>query len=297
MDQFNGLSSFVRTADLGSFAAAGKALGLTPSAVGKAVTTLERQLGVRLFQRSTRSIRLTEEGRLFHERCRRILDDFDDARASLAKALATPTGRLRVSVPLVSYHLLLPFIPEFVRRYPDVELDIDFNDLIVDLIDQGIDVAIRSGDLPDSRLTSRALRPFQMLLCAAPAYLDEHGVPSRPKDLDQHLAIRFRYPNSGKLQSWPLRVSEGDFEMRARTVLTCNNMEALRGATESGLGIGFMPDFLAKSAILNGRLQSLLTDFLDGPGQFHLLWPSNRHLSPKVRVFVDFLGERLFSGA
>ena len=297
MDQFNGLSSFVRTADLGSFAAAGKALGLTPSAVGKAVTTLERQLGVRLFQRSTRSIRLTEEGRLFHERCRRMLDDFDDARASLAKALATPTGRLRVSVPLVSYHLLLPFIPEFVRRYPDVELDIDFNDLIVDLIDQGIDVAIRSGDLPDSRLTSRALRPFQMLLCAAPAYLDEHGVPSRPKDLDQHLAIRFRYPNSGKLQSWPLRVSEGDFEMRARTVLTCNNMEALRGATESGLGIGFMPDFLAKSAILNGRLQSLLTDFLDGPGQFHLLWPSNRHLSPKVRVFVDFLGERLFSGA
>lgn len=295
MDQFNGMSSFVRTADLGSFAAAGKALGLTPSAVGKAVTTLERQLGVRLFQRSTRSLRLTEEGRLFHERCRRILDDFNDARASLAQALATPTGRLRVSVPLVSYHLLLPVIPEFVRRYPEVELDIDFNDLIVDLIDQGIDVAIRSGDLPDSRLTSRALRPFQMVLCAAPTYLLEHGVPSRPRELDQHLAIRFRYPNSGKLQSWPLRVSESDFEMRARTVLICNNMEALRGATESGLGIGFMPDFLAKSSITEGRLQPLLTDFLDGPGQFHLLWPSNRHLSPKVRVLVDFLSERLFA--
>jgi len=295
VDQFNGLAAFVRTADLGSFAAAGKALGLTPSAVGKAVTTLERQLGVRLFQRSTRSLRLTEEGRLFHDRCRRILDDFEDARASLARALATPNGRLRVSVPLVSYHLLLPVIPEFIKRFPDVELDIDFNDLIVDLIDQGIDVAIRSGDLPDSRLTSRALRPFRMLLCAAPDYLAEYGTPLRPKDLDHHLAIRFRYPNTGKLQPWPLRVSEYDFEMRARTVLTCNNMEALRGATESGLGIGFMPDFLARAAIAAGRLQPLLTDFLDGPGQFHLLWASNRHLSPKVRVFVDFLSERLFS--
>lgn len=295
LDQFNGLAAFVRTADLGSFAAAGKALGLTPSAVGKAVTTLERQLGVRLFQRSTRSLRLTEEGRLFHDRCRRILDDFEDARASLAHALATPNGRLRVSVPLVSYHLLPPVIPEFIKRFPDVELDIDFNDLIVDLIDQGIDVAIRSGDLPDSRLTSRALRPFRMLLCAAPDYLAEYGTPLRPKDLDHHLAIRFRYPNTGKLQPWPLRVSEFDFEMRARTVLTCNNMEALRGATESGLGIGFMPDFLARAAIAAGRLQPLLTDFLDGPGQFHLLWASNRHLSPKVRVFVDFLSDRLFS--
>lgn len=295
MDQFNGLAAFVRTADLGSFSAAGKALGLTPSAVGKAVTTLERQLGVRLFQRSTRSLRLTEEGRLFHERCRRILDDFDDARASLAHALSTPTGRLRVSVPLVSYHLLLPVLPEFISRYPDVELDIDFNDLIVDLIEDGIDVAIRSGDLPDSRLTSRALRPFRMLICAAPDYLATHGTPLRPRDLDHHLAIRFRYPNTGKLQPWPLRVSDTDFEMRARTVLICNNMEALRGATENALGIGFMPDFLARAAIAAGRLQPLLTDFLDGPGQFHLLWASNRHLSPKVRVFVDFLSERLFS--
>ncbi len=295
MDHFNGLAAFVKTANLGSFAAAGKALGLTPSAVGKAVTTLERHLGVRLLQRSTRSLRLTEEGRLFHERCRRILDDFDDARASLAHALATPSGRLRVSVPLVSYHLLLPVIPEFIERFPEVELDIDFSDLIVDLIDDGIDVAIRSGELPDSRLTSRALRPFRMLLCAAPRYLATHGEPLRPKDLDHHLAIRFRYPNTGKLQPWPLLVSESDFEMRARTVLTCNNMEALRGATENSLGIGFMPDFLAREAIAAGRLIPLLTDFLDGPGQFHLLWASNRHLSPKVRVFVDFLSERLFS--
>ena len=295
MDRLSGLTAFVRTADLGSFAAAGRVLGLSASAVGKAVTNLERQLGVRLLQRSTRSIRLTEEGRLFHERCRRVLDDLDDAQASLAQAVAVPRGRLRVSVPIVSYHLLLPVLPEFVTRYPDVELDIDFNDRIVDMIEEGVDVAIRSGDLPDSRLMSRSLRPFQMLLCAAPSYLERYGVPDCPRALDGHLAIHFRFPNSGKIQNWPLTLPEGEPELRTRTVLSCNNMEALRGATLSGLGIGCMPDFLARSALAEGKLCTVLDDHIDGPGRFHLLWPSNRHLSPKVRVFVDFLNERLFA--
>jgi DNA-binding transcriptional LysR family regulator len=195
-------------------------LGLSASAVGKAVTKLERQLGVRLFQRSTRSIRLTEEGRLFHERCRRILDDLDDAQAALAQTTTAPRGRLRVSAPIVSYHFLLPALPEFLARYPEVELDLDFNDRIVDLVDEGVDVAIRSGELPDSRLMARALRPFQLLLCAAPTYLDRHGVPTSPRDLDRHLAIRFRFPNSGKIQDWPLTLPAGEPELRVRTVIT-----------------------------------------------------------------------------
>ncbi|EJK83503.1 LysR family transcriptional regulator [Rhizobium rhizogenes] len=295
MDRLSGLNAFVRSADLGSFAAAGRVLGLSASAVGKAVTNLERQLGVRLMQRSTRSIRLTEEGRLFHERCRRVLDDLEDAQASLAQAVAVPRGRLRVSVPIVSYHFLLPVLPEFVVRYPEVELDIDFNDRIVDMIEEGVDVAIRSGDLPDSRLMSRTLRPFQMLLCAAPAYLERHGVPDCPRALDDHLAIRFRFPNSGKLQNWPLNLPDGGLELHMKTALSCNNMEALRGAVISGLGIGCMPDFLARSPLAEGKLRTVLDDHIDGPGHFHLLWPSNRHLSPKVRVFVDFLSERLFA--
>ncbi|AHK45084.1 putative transcriptional regulator, LysR family [Ensifer adhaerens OV14] len=293
MDRLGGLTAFVRTADLGSFVAAGRVLGLSASAVGKAVTNLERQLGVRLFQRSTRSIRLTEEGRLFHERCRRVLDDLDDAEASLAQAVAAPRGRLRVSVPIVSYHLLLPVLPEFVERYPEVELDLDFNDRIVDLIDEEVDVAIRSGDLPDSRLMSRALRPFRLLLCAAPSYLADHGTPECPRDLDGHRAIRFRFPNSRKLQDWPI-VMSGTMPPMC-TVLTCNNMEALRGAVISGLGIGCMPDFLARGPLADGALKTVLDAHLNAPGQFHLLWPSNRHLSPKVRVFVDFLSERLFA--
>lgn len=295
MDQFNGLSAFVKTADLGSFVSAGRVLGLSASAVGKAVTNLERQLGVRLFQRSTRSIRLTEEGRLFHERCRRVLDDLDDARSSLAQAVAAPRGRLRLSVPLVSYHLLLPILPDFTRLYPEVELDIDFNDRIVDLIEEGVDVAIRSGSLQDSRLMSRALRPFQMLLCASPDYLERHGVPQCPADLQEHLGVRFRFPNSGKLQSWPLALAPGQPEPLSRTALICNNMEALRGATLSGLGIGCMPDFLARGPVAEGRLRTILDDHIDGPGQFHMIWPSNRHLSPKVRVLVDFLTKTLFA--
>jgi len=295
MDPLTGLMAFVRTADLGSFVAAGRVLGLSASAIGKAVTKLEQQLGIRLFQRSTRSLRLTEEGRAFHERCRRILDDLDDARAMLAHTLGVPRGRLRVSTPIVSYHLLLPVLPEFMARYPEIEVDIDFNDRLVDLIDEGVDVAIRSGDLPDSRLMARSLRPFQMLLCAAPSYLERHGKPECPRDLDGHLSVRFRYPNSGKIQAWPLTLPAGEPELRTRTVLTCNNMEALRGVTIAGLGIGCLPDFLARDALAKGELCSLLDARIDAPGHFSLIWPSNSNLSPKVRVFVDFIGERLFS--
>ncbi|SIT15994.1 LysR family transcriptional regulator [Insolitispirillum peregrinum] len=295
MDRLAGLSAFVRTADLGSFAAAGRVLHLSPSAVGKAVSKLESQLGVRLFQRSTRSLRLTEEGRAFHERCRRILDDLDDAHESLLRTRETPRGHLRVSCPIIAYHLLLPVLPEFMARYPDIDLDFDFNDRIVDLIEDGVDVAIRSGQLPDSRTMVRALRPFQLLLCAAPAYIARHGIPHCPRDLAHHHGIAFRYPNSGKLQVWPLRRAEGEADAPIRHVMTSNNMEAVRGAVARGLGIGCMPDFLADSLLASGELVPVLRDFLDAPGQFNLIWPSNRHLSPKIRVFVDYIAERLFA--
>lgn len=296
MDRLTGLTAFVRTADLGSFVAAGRVLGLSPSAVGKAVTRLESQLGVRLFQRSTRSLRLTEEGRAFHERCRHILDDLDDAQETLLMTRETPRGRVRVSAPIVAYHLLLPVLPEFLSLYPEIELDLDFTDRIVDLIEEGVDVAIRSGQLPDSRIMVRALRPFQLLLCASPAYLERQGTPKCPRDLcGGHVGIGFRYPNSGKVQDWPLILPAGEKEVSVRHILTCNNMEALRGAVLRGLGIGCMPDFLAAASLKTGELIPLLVDHLDAPGQFNLIWPSSRHLSPKVRVFVDFICARLFS--
>lgn len=296
----SGLLAFVRSADLGSFVAAGQLLGISASAVGKAVTRLEQELGVRLLQRSTRRIALTEEGRQFHERCRGILDDLDDARAMLSQAAGRPRGRLRVSVPIVTYHLLLPLLPEFLEQHPEVELDIDFNDRLVDLIDEGMDIAIRSGDLPDSRLLSLPLWHYRSLLCASPDYLARRGVPSRVADLEQHDGIRFRFPNSRRLLQWPLGQSQGMGEsgqeaatLRLRRSLVLNNMEAVRGATLGGLGIGCMPDFLVCEPLKKGTLRTVLERDPRPSGRFSAVWPSGRHLSPKVRVFIDFLRSRL----
>ncbi|MBK5071730.1 LysR family transcriptional regulator [Budviciaceae bacterium CWB-B4] len=291
MDRLSALNAFVRTAELGSFVAAGRALGLTPSAVGKAVSRLEQQLGVRLFQRSTRSIRLTDEGALFFERCRRILDDLDDAHAALTQTQEVPRGVLRISAPNVSYHLLLPALPEFIQRYPEIELELDFNDRMVDLIDERIDVAIRGGELSDSRLMARPLHSFQLLLCASPDYLERYGTPGNPQALEQHCAIRFRFPNSGRMQHWPLKTPDDEHSLRMKHIITCNNVDALCSATIGGLGIGCIPDFMVAEALADGTLCSLLGDYIEGPTRFSLIWPSNRHLPPKVRVFVDYLCE------
>lgn len=296
MDPFAGLLAFVKTAELGSFVAAARALEISASAVGKAVARLEQEVGVRLLQRTTRRMQLTAEGRLFHERCRRALDDLDDARAMLSHAREVPRGRLRVSAPIVGYHFLLPVIPEFLASYPGVELDINFSDRRLDLIEERIDVAVRSGEPPDSRLVSRPLHAFRLLLCAAPGYLARRGSPSSVRDLEHHDAVRFRHPDTGKLLDWPLLpAAAAQAGAGPRTVLACNNMEAVLGATLRGLGIACMPNFLAGDALAEGRLASVLDDQLAPGGRYRVLWPSSRHLSPKVRVFVDHLSARLSS--
>ncbi|WP_420537517.1 LysR substrate-binding domain-containing protein [Fulvimarina manganoxydans] len=182
----------------------------------------------------------------------------------LAGTLEPQRGRLKISAPIVSDHLLLPVLPDFAQAYPEIELDLDFNDRVVDLIDEGVEIAIRSGNLLDSRLMARALRPFQMLLCASPAYLEHRGVPQQPHDLPKHLAVRFRMPNSGKLQVWPLKLKPDQLEPIIDTAMTCNNMEALKGAVIAGLGIGCMPNFLVRDALFAGRLQTVLQDHARG---------------------------------
>ena len=289
MDSFSGLESFVRAADLLSFAEAGRALGISASAVGKNVARLEQQLGLRLFHRTTRQVRLTQEGTLFHERCRRILDELHDARAAMQAAAQAPRGRLRVSLPTIGYRFLLPVLPEFQARYPEVELDLDFNDHLVDVVEAGLDVVIRSGELADSRLVARRLGPFRFILAASPAYLAERGVPLTPADLAGHTSLRYRFLNSGKLEEWTLP------GLPAMPIaLACNNMEAMLGAAVSGLGLAYMPDFLARDALARGELRQVLAEQLTHSGQFSALWPSSRQLSPKVRAFVDFASERLF---
>ncbi|WP_093178651.1 LysR family transcriptional regulator [Variovorax sp. YR266] len=290
MDSFSGLESFVRAADQLSFAKAGRQLGISASAVGKNVARLEQQLGVRLFNRTTRHTRLTQEGALFHERCRRILDELDDARAMMQDAVAAPRGRLRVSLPTIGYRFLLPILPDFKARYPEIELDLDFNDRLVDVIAEGVDVVIRSGDLVDSQLVARRLGPFQFVLVASPAYLERHGVPQVPADLTQHACLRYKFVTGGKVEEWDLP----GLPAQLPPGLLCNNMEAMLGAAVAGLGVAYMPDFLARDSLCRGELQRVLATHLVRQGQFSALWPSSRQLSPKVRAFVDFAGERMF---
>lgn len=289
MDRLNGLLAFVRTAELGSFVAAGRVLQISASAVGKAVARLEKEVGVRLIQRSTRRMQLTEEGRQFHERCRRILDELDDARSLLAQSREEPRGLLRVSAPVVGHHFLLPVLPDFLARHPEVELDLHFTDRSVDLIDDGIDIAIRSGDLPDSGLISRPLQAFHLGLWASPDYLRRHGAPKTLLDLRQHAAVRFRHPNTGKLLDWPLVEGAERAELRIRTTLACNHIEAVLAAALKGIGIVCLPDFLVRDMLADGRLAAVLPDLVAATGRFKALWNATRHLSPKVRAFVDHL--------
>jgi len=289
VDNLLGITSFVRTAELQSFVGAARVLGLSPSAVGKNVAKLEAALNVRLLHRTTRKVRLTDEGALFLERCRRILDDLREAEMAVSDAGAVPRGTLRVSLPTIGYRFLVPHLPAFGAAYPHIELDLHCNDRLVDLIEEGMDVAIRGGELADSSLIARTLGTFVFVLCASPAYIEAHGHPHSIDGLVSHDAVRFRYPGSGQLQPWPIGLDQ-----HPRTILACSNMEGVRAAAVNGLGIACMPDFLAADAVRAGCLCRLLEAEVRSEGQFSLVWPSSRLVSSRLRAFIDFATARLF---
>ena len=294
-DNLSGVIAFVKTAEALSFVGAARALGVSASAVGKNVAKLEASLNVRLLHRSTRKVGLTAEGQLFYERCRKILDDLHDARAMLSHAIQAPRGKLRVSLPTIGYRFLFPHMLAFRQTYPEIELELDFNDHLVDVIEEGFDVVIRSGGLADSSLMARKLGPFRFVLCASPAYLREHGRPATLADLERHPCLRYRFATTGKIMDWTLSANPAITALRLPTALTLNNMEAMLSAAVDGHGIAYVPDFLAREALAQGQLDTVLEDHCEDEGQFWALWPSSRHLSPKIRVFVDFAAARLFT--
>ena len=296
MDSLNGFVVFVQVAETRSFVAAGRLLGVSASAVGKSVARLEEKLGVRLFHRSTRSVTLTAEGTLFLERSRRILAEIEAAELELSQATSAPRGRLRVSLPLVS-SLVLPVLGDFMREYPEIELDLDFTDRLVDVIEEGFDAVVRTGTPGDSRLTARRLGSFQAMLVASPDYLARHGTPRRPADLARHRCLHYRFPNSGRLEAWPLPRAEGQPELTLPTSMICNNIETRVCFALQGLGIAFLPDFAVKDLLAQGQLRHVLPRQVAWTGVFHVLWPASKHPSPKVRALVDFLCERVFAPA
>jgi DNA-binding transcriptional LysR family regulator len=293
MDSLGSLNVFVKAAENRSFTAAGRQLGVSSSAIGKAVARLEDRLGVRLFHRSTRTVTLTPEGAVFLERCRRILSEIEAAELEIAQTAGAPRGMLRVSLPLVGA-LMMPAVCAFMRAYPEIELDLDFSDRIVDIIDEGFDVVLRAGEVQDSRLMNRLIGEFRLRLVASPDYLKRNGTPRRPEDLLSHACLHHRYATSGKLEPWPLRRNGKDVDIALPVAAIANTIEPLITMAEKGLGIACLPDNALRRQFREGRLRTVLDNYVEHSGPFRLLWPSSRYVSPKLRVFVDFMAQNLF---
>ena len=294
MDSLAALNVFAEAAEARSFTVAARRLGVSSSAVGKAVARLEERLGVRLFHRSTRAVTLTPEGSLFLERCRRIFSEMEAAELELSQTRAHPSGVLRISLPLVGM-LMKPTLSAFMRAWPEIELDLDFTDRLTDVIEEGFDAVIRSGEARDSRLMTRKLGTFRYKLVGAPDYFERHGVPRMPADLSGHRCLHHRYPSTGKLEKWHLVDDDGmPVEDIPRTAVS-SAIEPLLDMAEGGLGLACLPDFAVRDRLADGALVSILDDAVTHAGAFYILWPSSRHLSPKLRVFVDFMAENLFS--
>lgn len=285
---------FVQVAETRSFVGAGRLLGISASAVGKSISRLEDKLGVRLFHRSTRSVTLTAEGVMFLERSKRILAEIEAAEQELVSVAEAPRGKLRVSLPLVSA-LVLPVLADFMREYPNVELDLDFTDRQVDVIEEGFDAVVRVGEPKDSRLSARTLGDFRRLLVGSPDYFARRGVPRSPADLASHACLHYRYPSSGKIEQWALRRAADAAEITLPTAMICNNIETRLCFALQGLGIAYLPDFAVREPLAGGKLVSVLGEYVDAGATFRILWPASRHPSPKLRAFIDFLAARVFA--
>jgi DNA-binding transcriptional LysR family regulator len=294
MESLSGFLVFVQVAETRSFVAAGRLLGVSASAVGKRIARLEERLGVRLFHRSTRSITLTTDGTQFLERSRRILAEIEAVQLEMSESAGSPRGRLRVSMPLLG-SLLLPVLADFMVAYPEIELDLDFSDRLVDVIDEGFDVVVRTGALPDSRLAARRIGSFGTVLVAAPAYFARHGKPQKPADLKDHVCLHYRYPTSGKLEIWPLLRDAGGRETTLPISMVCNNVETRTCFAMRGLGIACVPDFSVRDARRAGLLCTVLDDYVARETELSIVWPAGRSVPPRLRVFIDFVAARLLA--
>lgn len=289
MEKMSGMEIFVHVAQTRSFIATGRAKGISSSAVSKSISRLEERLGVRLFQRSTRSVHLTSEGEVFLERCHRIFNEIQAAEDELSAMTQQPRGRLRVGLPLAG-GLMLPMISSFMAHYPEIELDLDFSDRLTDVIDEGMDVVIRGGELSDSRLISRRLGSFRLCIVGSETYFTRHGTPGRPDELTEHACLHYRFPSSGKIAWWPLKQSIATpVGQTVPSTLICSSLEALLFMVKEGRGIACLPDYSVKDALDSGELKTVLNSYIAHTTIFHILWPSTRQMTPKVRVFVDHM--------
>jgi LysR family transcriptional regulator for bpeEF and oprC len=295
-DRLGSILAFVRVAELGSFVRAGKALGISSSAVSKSVARLEERLGLRLFQRTTRALSLTDEGRLFFKRCEKILEDVEEAEASMRERAATPGGILKIELPAALGRLkIAPALTTLTSRYPDLRVEASFDDRLTDLIEAGLDAVVRIGEPRDSRLMVRKVGIARYIVCAAPSFIASQGEPESPQDLSRFNCINKMPCEGATTANWKFMSPETgqSFEQEVRGALNFDNTDVIIDAGLAGSGLVQLHTYMAEPHLKSGRLVQVLGRYAaDGP-PISVLFPSNRHLSPKVRVFIDFVANIL----
>ena len=294
MDRFAQLAAFVRTVDRGNQAAAAQDLGITPAMVGRHINALENRLGTRLLNRTTATQSLTEPGTTLHAQATAILEQLEAAENDAADRQTHPTGTLRINAPMVfGVRHLAAAVASFLALHPALQIDLVLNDRLVDLVEEGYDLAIRIGRLPDSTLVTRRLAPCKILLCAAPAYLAKHGTPTQPDHLRHHNCLLYTY--SPQASTWPFRLPNGrETRIQVQGNLVTNNGDALLAAAIQGAGLILQPTFIVADAIQAGLLVPLLPDYPPPDRTIQAVYPSTRHLAPKVRTFIDHLAKQAF---
>jgi len=280
---------FARVIQAGSFTAAARMLGMPKSSVSKKVADLEARLGTRLLQRTTRRLGLTDAGRLYFERCARVVTEVEEADQAVLELQAAPRGLLRATVPL-SFGVLGGIVASFLNEHPDVQVEIVCTDRTVDLVQDGFDLAVRASALQDSSLVAKKLGTIKRVLVAAVGYLDPHGRPRTPEELAKHVCIAFG--GGSTPADWALEFGDKRKDVRVSPRYTVNDFELMLEAARAGVGIAWVLDFLAASEIRAGTLERVLPDWCSVQTPVHAVYPSARHLSPKVVRFVDHLREQ-----
>lgn len=297
MEPLGDIACFVEVVRRGSFTAAAEKLGLTRSAISKQVARLENRLQARLLNRTTRRLSLTEVGQTFHASARRGLQEIADAEAAVTALQAAPRGTLQLNVPM-SFGILhiAPAIADFLDCFPEVQVDVRLDDRKLDLVEAGFDLAIRIGELPDSSLVARAICPCPLVACAAPAYLKRRGRPATPDDLRRHDVLLYSYSDAPS--QWIFTGRSGHtISVPVNGRVRMNNSLALREVLLAGAGITVTPRFVVEADLRAGRLTALLQDHRLRELAVYAVYPERRHLSPKVRAFIDFIGDRLRNGS
>jgi len=292
IDRLTGIIAFARSASLGSYTAAARSLSISPSAVSKSVQRLEENLGISLFSRTTRSLTLTAEGRDLHERALRLLREAEEIEQAAVAARGEPSGMLKVTAPLpIGANLIAPALPRFRERFPKVSVDLRLGDTITDIIEEGIDVAIRVGEPADSRLIARKLAPNRVCAFASPDYIKRRGVPARPEDLVHHDCVNFRLQSTGQTLRWPFKVGDRVLEIVPNATIVVDNSDAVRAIVVAGGGIGVSPTYIAAPYLESGELVPVLKEYAVDRFNITALWPESRRGNPTVKAFVAFLGE------